>query len=221
MHKTKLDKYLYKDHRPAHILGKDQLKKFAVLAALVVIDDDYHFLFQKRAKGISQGDEISFPGGAFDQGQDRSFEDTAVRETCEELGIKDDQVEIVTQVDTFVGHVYIENFLGILKIDSLEDLNINKDEVAYVFSLPVQYFIDHPPEVYPIRVKSFSSEVDEGGERVDYIPVEALDLPPRYHGSWRDRDRQVYVYRTPFGTLWGITALIVHDTIKHYLEIKE
>lgn len=198
------------------ILGRYKLGHFAVLAALVKLDGHYHFLFQKRASGIRQGNEISFPGGQYDKALDKSFKDTAVRETCEELGITENQIEVIAQIDSFVGHVYIENFLGLIKIDSLSELNINKDEVDYVFTIPVQYFIDHEPEKYGIKVRSMSSEIDEKGELIEYFPVKELDLPERYHHTWNDSLREVYVYRTEHGTLWGITAQIVRETVKKY-----
>lgn len=218
MKKKLFEPYLNKAKKDHHILGKNQLKQFAVLVSLVELDGEYHFLFEKRASNIRQGGEISFPGGGYEAG-DVSFEATAIRETCEELGLKAEQIEIITQVDTFVSHVYIENYLGLIKIDSLEELQINKDEVDYVFTLPVQYFIDKQPEIYGIKVRSFSSETDEKGNIIEYMPVEALDLPKRYHKSWSEREREVYVYRTPYGTLWGITALIVYDTLYNYLDI--
>ena len=217
MKKEDFEKRLKTLKRQHHILGKDLLRKYAVFVALVELEGNYHFLFEKRAKGIRQPSEISFPGGAFDPDLDESFLDTALRETCEELGIERKDIEVITQVDTFVSHVYIENFLGIIKINHLDELNINKDEVEYVFTIPVQTFIDTEPEVYGIKVKSFSSELDEKGNKIEYLPVEALDLPERYHSSWQDNTREVYVYRTPHGTLWGITALIVYETLQHYL----
>ncbi|MCH4888510.1 CoA pyrophosphatase [Acidaminobacter sp. JC074] len=198
------------------IIGRNRLGNFAVLVALIKLEGDYHFLFQKRAKNIRQGSEISFPGGQFDEGIDKNFKDTAVRETCEELGISSDQIKVIKQIDSFVGHVYIENFLGLIEVDSLDDLNINMDEVAYVFTMPVQYFIDNEPETYGIKVRSYSSEVDEAGNLIEYFPVKELDLPERYHHTWNDSLREVYVYRTKHGTLWGLTAAIVYETIQKY-----
>lgn len=199
------------------ILGRDKLGHFAVLVSLIKLEGDYHFLFQKRAKNIRQGSEISFPGGQYDRDLDDSFEQTAIRETCEELGISPNQIEVVKQIDTFISHVYIENFLGVIKVDSLEDLNINKDEVAYVFTIPVDYFINNEPETYGIKVRTMSSELDDQGNLIEYFPVKELDLPERYHHTWNDSLREVYVYRTEHGTLWGITAQIVYETVKKYM----
>lgn len=216
MDQDRFEAFVAKIPEKHDILGRSKLGDFAVLASLVKLDGVYHFLFQKRASGIRQGNEISFPGGQFDSDLDQSFEDTAVRETCEELGITENQIEVIRQIDTFVGHVYIENFLGLIKINSLDELNVNKDEVDYVFTIPVQYFIDHEPEEYGIKIRSMSSEIDETGQLIEYFPVKELDLPERYHHTWNDSLREVYVYRTEHGTLWGITAQIVRETVQKY-----
>ncbi len=217
MDQNKFEAFILKIPDKHDILGREKLGSFAVLASLVKLEGEYHFLFQKRAAGIRQGSEISFPGGQFDDALDKTFKDTAIRETCEELGITVDQIDVIAQIDSFVGHVYIENFLGVIKIDSLDELNINKDEVAYVFTIPVSYFIENEPETYGIKVRSFSSEVDESGNLIEYFPVKELDIPERYHHRWNDSLREVYVYRTEHGTLWGITAEIVRETIKKYI----
>lgn len=200
------------------ILGRDKLGNFAVLVSLVKLEDDYHFLFQKRSKHIRQGSEICFPGGQYDKELDATFEETAIRETMEELGIEREKIEIVSKIDTFFAHVYIENYLGLLHIDSLDELNINRDEVETVFTIPVDYFIDNEPEDFAIKVKSYSSEVDDDGNLIEYFPVKELDIPERYHNSWNESFREVYVYRTEYGTIWGITALIIYETVKKYLK---
>ncbi len=200
------------------ILGKEKLGCFAVLVSLVKLNGDYHFLFQKRSEHIRQGSEICFPGGKFDEDLDETFEDTAIRETHEELGLDKDKIKVISKIDTYVSHVYIENYLGILEINSLDDLNINKDEVEKVFTIPVDYFIKNNPETYAIKVKTYSSEIDDNGDLIEYLPVKELDLPKRYHKSWSESFRDVYVYRTEYGTLWGITASIVYNTVNKYLK---
>ena len=217
MNQNKFEAFINNLPQEHDILGRHKLGHFAVFVALVKLEGEYHFLFQKRAKHIRQGSEISFPGGQYDPELDNSFEETAVRETCEELGITEDKIEVIKQIDTFISHVYIENFLGIIHIDSLDELKVSKDEVEYVFTIPVDYFIENEPETYGIKVRSFSSEVDENGNLIEYFPVKELDLPERYHHTWDDSLREVYVYRTDHGTLWGITAQIVCETVKKYI----
>lgn len=205
-----------KDHND--ILGRDKLGNFAVLVSMVNLDGDYHFLFQKRNKDIRQGSEICFPGGQYDETLDSSFEETAVRETCEELGISRDKITVISKIDTFVSHIYIENYLGVLNIKNLDELSINKDEVEKVFTIPVDYFVKNEPEDFAIKVRSYSSETDKEGNFIEYFPVKELDIPERYHNSWNDSFREIYVYRTEYGTIWGITALIIRDTVRRYLK---
>ncbi len=56
---------------PRHpgILDKDRYLNAAVLIPLVKTDAEFSFLFQKRAAGIRQGGEISFPGGHLNRGR--------------------------------------------------------------------------------------------------------------------------------------------------------
>ncbi len=108
----------------------------------------------------------------------------------------------------------IKNLIGC----GLSELKINKDEVESVFTIPVDYFINNEPETYAIKVKTYSSEIDEEGNLIEYLPVKELDLPKRYHNSWSESFRDVYVYRTEYGTLWGITASIVYNTVNKYLK---
>jgi len=59
------------------ILGKEEYFNAAVLIPLMMINGEYHFLFEKRAAHIRQGGEVCFPGGEFDPEVDTSFQDTA------------------------------------------------------------------------------------------------------------------------------------------------
>jgi hypothetical protein len=62
------------------INGSEEYFKAAVLVLLVLLDEEYHLVFQKRVLNIRQGGEICFPGGHFDPGIDPDFEHTAIRD---------------------------------------------------------------------------------------------------------------------------------------------
>lgn len=66
------------------INGKEEFSNFAVLVLLLQVDDEFHFVFEKRAANIRQAGESCFPGGKFEPNQDVDFRDTAIRETVEE-----------------------------------------------------------------------------------------------------------------------------------------
>ncbi len=74
-------------NRRASVLGHEQSLKTAVLLPLVEWDGKTCVLFEKRSHTLQhQPGEICFPGGTKDPG-DLQAVDTAVRETCEELGL--------------------------------------------------------------------------------------------------------------------------------------
>jgi len=198
------------------IMGREEYFQAAVLVPLVRLGEEYGILFQKRAAAIRQGGEISFPGGRFDAGGDRSFRETAVRETCEELGLEPDRIRIIGRADTLLTpmEVLVEPYIGILEIEGPECLRLNRAEVEEVFILPLSELRRRPPESYWVRLEAHSHTVDpESGKREIHFPGRELELPERYHGSWGDRKHRLWAYRTEKGVIWGITAQILRDIL--------
>jgi 8-oxo-dGTP pyrophosphatase MutT (NUDIX family) len=64
------------------VMARDRYFNSAVLIPIVKIKDEYYLIFQKRAAHIRQGGDICFPGGRKEE-NDKSFKDTALRETYE------------------------------------------------------------------------------------------------------------------------------------------
>lgn len=198
------------------VLGKGNYFNSAVLIPLVVIDDEYHLLFQKRAENIRQGGEVCFPGGEFDAAKDSGFIDTAIRETVEEIGIAKNKIEVIGEMDTLVAPmgVTVDPFVGILHLSDLNELKIDGTEVDRVFVLPLSYFQENQPSKYFVNLEVHSSGRDEKGEEIELLPVEKLKLPGRYSNPWRGRKHRVLVYETPEETIWGITAELVYEFCK-------
>ena len=202
---------------PQHpaILQKDEYLNTAVLIPLIYIDNEYHFLFEKRSANIRQGGEICFPGGEHDETDNLNFENTAVRETIEELGINKNDIEITGQLGILVGGsgAIINAFIGELKLKDLNDYNIDKTEVEKIFTIPVSFFQNNPPEVYYVRLESHPYYFDENGKKITLLPVEELKLPARYANPWGIRKRKVLVYKTGKEIVWGMTAVLVHEFV--------
>ena len=154
------------------ILGKEEYFNSAVLIPLILINDEYYFLFEKRSASIRQGGEICFPGGEFDKGLDKNYRETAVRETEEELGIKREQINILGCLDTFIGPmgVTVDSFVAVIDVDDINNLNFDKDEVEKIFTIPVSFFKNNPPAEYEIRMEMHPYYVNEKGEKVDLFP---------------------------------------------------
>lgn len=117
----------------------DQAKKAAVLACLFEGPEGLELLFMKRPiYDGTHGGQISFPGGRRES-SDTSFEQTALRETFEEVGIPEQSVKVIRKLDpmyippsNFIVHPYIGYSWELPK------LVIDTNEVAYTFSIPLQ-----------------------------------------------------------------------------------
>lgn len=182
----------------------------------MLIDDEYNLLFQKRAHNIRQGGEVCFPGGEFDPEKDKSFLDTAVRETVEEIGIKKENIEVIGEMDTLVAPmgVTVDPFVGILNYNNLDDFNIDKTEVEKVFAIPLSYFLENKPSEYHVRLEVHTTKKNDKNEEIETFPVSKLKLPGRYSNPWRGREHRVLVYENLDETIWGITAEIVYEFCK-------
>ena len=198
------------------IMGREEYFQSAVLIPLIRLDESWHLLFQVRAANIRQGDEICFPGGGFDPERDSSFEETVLRETCEELGIIRESVELIGPLDTLITpmDVLVEPFLGILHVSSLSDLRINSDEVASVFTIPLEELGGISFESYQVRMEMHPFSINPvDGRKEIHFPGRDLELPERYHNSWGNHMHKILAYRSRGGTIWGITARILKEFI--------
>ena len=197
------------------IMGKDRYMNSAVTVPLVELGNEWHLLFQLRAAGIPQEGEICFPGGRYDTEKDSDFRATAIRETSEELGIGEEKVRIIGQMDTLVASMgtTVDPFVAVLDIGSIDELLPNKAEVERIFTLPLPYLSKLEPEVYETRLEIHPEESSAEGTEAMLFPAKQLGLPERYHHAWGNRKMRVLVYRTREGIIWGMTAEILHDLL--------
>lgn len=197
------------------IQGRQDFFNSAVIVPLVEIDESYHLLFEKRAANIKQPSEICFPGGKYDPETDQSYQETAIRETEEEIGIARSQIDVIGRLNTLITPmgVIVETFPAIIKTDSLDTLTINDGEVEKVFTVPVTFFQENKPDLYNLRVEIHPTITDRQGNTKTLFPAQDLDLPEKYHTSWGGNKMRVLVYKTPDETIWGITAEIIYNLI--------
>ena len=93
--------YRKKFDKPARKVGTEgeQCRQAAVLLPFAVIDGELKLLVTMRHPSISSyPNEISFPGGTVDMGDQNSVE-TALREANEEIGLRPQDVTIIGSVD--------------------------------------------------------------------------------------------------------------------------
>ena len=205
------------------ILRKREYFNSAVLIPLVKVKDEYNFLFEKRSAKIRQGSEICFPGGEYDPETDKNLLGTAIRETIEEVGVTGEDISIIGNIDVLVGGmgVTVDPFLAEIRIGNFDELKFDRHEVEKIFLIPVSFFYDTPPEVYYLKTEVHPYIINESGERTDLFPAKELELPERYLKPWGGGKHKVYAWRTPEGTIWGITALLIREVISKIHESED
>ncbi len=196
----RLEEVLYeKLHRREPGIDKfDRLWESAVFLPFVQTEDGVALLFEERAHSLrSQPGQICFPGGKVDC-QDDGFAATAVRETCEELGLSPDDITVCGELDTLVTHSgpIIRPFVGL--IHDISKIKFNPDEVERVFTVPLKELL----AIEPMRCSMMLA--DHPG------PDFPFDLVPKRQRDWR-RNKDYYVYFYPYKdtVIWGLTARIL------------
>lgn len=197
------------------IQGKQEYFNSVVLVLLMPIAGEYHFVFQKRCSKIRQGGEICFPGGKHEKENDGTLERTAIRETVEEMGIPIEKINIIGQLDTIVAPMgaTVDVFIGVTTL-SVEKMKFNQEEVETVFSIPISYFEKYEIEQYQVMIKVHPSYIDgKNNQEIVLFPAKELNLPEKYHTPWGEFKYGVFVFKTDFGIIWGITSRIIYEII--------
>lgn len=169
---------------------------FAVLLPLVWSDDQWQVLYQIRSESISQPGEVSFPGGGLEPGE--TAQEAAIREAVEELNITPDQVTLLGEIDYLVfGRSTIRCFVG--RIDADWKTMQPNEEVARLFTIPLQTLMKEAPTYYPLYLR-LDPEQDFPFERIRG----GRDYPFKHH------QRAIPFYEHLPETIWGMTAQFTH-----------
>lgn len=173
---------------------------YSVLVPLVEKDGELHILYEVRSENMRrQPGEVCFPGGRIEN--DESAEECAVRETSEELNIRQSDIKIIAQMDFL--HTYsnftLYSLLGIIDYEVIYGMTVNPDEVKEVFLVPVSFFAENEPEVY-----CFDVLPNIGPD----FPYDKINLKDGY--NWRSGKSMVPIYRYGDRAIWGLTARITN-----------
>jgi 8-oxo-dGTP pyrophosphatase MutT (NUDIX family) len=198
------------------ILGRRHYQNASVFVPFIKIEGAYHVLFEKRANQIRQGGEISFPGGMIDMHKGETPVEAAIRETKEELGIKDNQLQVYIQFHTLVAAhgIILETFVGEL-LCLPDEFSINTNEVEDVLLVPVDFFLKTQPAEYKLKITISPFDTDENDNKITLFPAAELNLPKYYQQSWSRNYASVNVYQYNAEIIWGMTAQIMYELLPY------
>jgi 8-oxo-dGTP pyrophosphatase MutT (NUDIX family) len=154
----------------ANIIAKRQavgkVTKAAVLIPLVLKEDGLSVLLTQRTNHLrDHAGQISFPGGRMDP-EDQSPNDTALRESKEEIGLDSKRVEIIGHLPQYltVSGYSVTPVVGLVQAQA--EYVLDEFEVADVFEVPLRFLLD--PANHQVRL--WQSE--QGGRRFYSMPYE-------------------------------------------------
>lgn len=185
-------------------IGEDGYHHFAILVPVVETEQGLELLYEVRARKLDrQPGEICFPGGLIEEGE--TPEQSALRETWEEVGIRPEEIEVVTKLDSIYSTAgsQLHCFLGLVSEDGFRNLKPSPAEVAEVFTVPLQKLLEMEPKVYTNKLEQV---ID------DDFPYDMVTGGKMY--PWRTGMAPVPVYEEIDGhIIWGLTGRITKQVV--------
>ncbi len=171
----------------------------AVTVPLLDIAGQPAILFEVRSGKLNrQPGEICFPGGRIESYDDNPL-DAAVRETVEELGIGRDTVEVLGELDFLVSPIGVLIYPYAVYLSATMPLSPNADEVAEVFTVPLEFLLEAKPRVASMEMAT---------KPLAGFPFDML--PPDYPQGYRRRAKYpVLFYQYRDYVIWGLTARVL------------
>ncbi|MBP1155363.1 MULTISPECIES: CoA pyrophosphatase [unclassified Paenibacillus] len=189
--------------RKSELMGHQHFFKYAVMVPLVEINGELNVLFEERAHHLNrQPGEICFPGGKIDE-DDADEMAAAVRETCEELGLDQQAIELLGPLDYMITSFHIV-YPFAARISDYDQIRPNPDEVASVFGVPLEYLRSSTPELH---------YVDLSVSPRDDFPYDRIPNGRNY--KWGRGTVPEFFYYYEGRVIWGLTARILN----HFLEV--
>ena len=132
--------------------GVKATRAAAVLVPVVDHPEPTVLLTQRSPNLSSHAGQISFPGGKIDA-TDASPLDAALREACEEVGLKREFIDPVGYLDLYGTAFGFRILPTVAKVKPGFTLAINEAEVVDAFEVPLAFLMN--PENHQIHTKEF------------------------------------------------------------------
>lgn len=114
----------------------------AVLVPFTKIEDRWHIIFTRRNSNLPEhSGQVAFPGGRADFG-DASPDETALRETYEEIGLHPNSVRILGRMKSFltITNYKVKPVVG--RVPWPFPIRLAHVEVDRVFTIPLDWLVD-------------------------------------------------------------------------------
>ena len=173
---------------------------YAVLIPWVETESGDALLLEVRSPYVRQPGEVCFPGGRAEPGE--TAVEAAVREACEELGLKPGDIEVVTELEPLImgDGRKVHPVTARLHISDIDGLALSDCEVSEVFLLPLTWLEENPPIHYCL-----AATPDED------LPEMLRDYLENY-GDYRNYGETDYLEYNGHG-IWGLTARIIKNNL--------
>jgi 8-oxo-dGTP pyrophosphatase MutT (NUDIX family) len=115
----------------------------AVLVPIYYKEGQYYILFTQRTEKVKEHKgQISFPGGAYQDG-DKTLVDTALRESAEEISLASGEVKILGELDdtvTAVSNYIVTPFVGLIPWPY--KFKVDGWETGEIIEVPISVLLD-------------------------------------------------------------------------------
>ena len=178
-----------------------EYQNFAVLVPLIRTPEGIKIIFEVRSKKLQkQPGEVCFPGGKVDKGE--TFKEAAIRETCEELNIKEENIKIIGELDYLVTpyNLIIYPYVGIIDGIDYDSISYSRDEVHEIFAMDLRYPIDNQEDMHIVNLLANPQ---------DDFPYHMVIQGEDY--KWRVGKYPVPFYEYENKVIWGFTARILSN----------
>lgn len=128
--------------RERRIIENPLYSHAAVLVPIFEKEGNCHILFTKRTDQLKRHKgEISFPGGIVDK-EDADLKKTALREAFEEIGLREEDVEILGALDDIitVTEFIVTPYVGIFAYPY--PFKVSSAEISELIEVPILYLLD-------------------------------------------------------------------------------
>ena len=139
---NRIQELLNTNHRSKQKIKIKGYDKAGVLIPFFHIDNEWKLLLTRRTEYVqTHKGQVAFPGGAFDP-DDENIVETALRESCEEIGLCSNEVRVLGCLES---QMTVSNFLitpVVAYVDKPFNIVISKNEVSRVFCIPLTWLAD-------------------------------------------------------------------------------